>query len=153
MSKLPNIEPTATKPFRGALLLADPFLPDPNFARTVVLLTESGDNGAIGFVLNRPAGEDLNTLLNIELPFKVPVFTGGPVEENTLHAIHKIDADLPGSVEIADGIYWGGELDDLIDCMQSGLADESDVRFFLGYSGWDKEQLIGELKEDRKSVV
>ncbi len=147
MSKLPNIEPTATKPFRGALLLADPFLPDPNFSRTVVLLTESGENGAIGFVLNRPSGEDLNDLLNIELPFTVPVFIGGPVEENTLHAVHRIKQDVPGSVEISDGIYWGGELEDLIDCMQSGLADESDVRFFLGYSGWDKEQLVSELKE------
>jgi putative transcriptional regulator len=55
---------------------------------------------------------------------------------------------IPNSVKIMDGLFWGGDFDHLKDLIHTGFADNTKVRFFLGYSGWDKDQLKEELDED-----
>lgn len=137
------------KPARGRLLLAEPFLGDPNFNRSVILLLEHSAEGSLGFVLNNPlVGIQLNDL-TIDWPdFKSTIFEGGPVQKDSLFFLHNKGDLIPGSKEIMPGIYWGGDVEPLKNLIEVGLIKENDIRFFLGYSGWAEQQLEEELSQN-----
>ena len=122
------------KPKKGKLLIAEPSLTgDVSFNRSVVLLAEHNDEGSVGFILNKPLNYSMNDLVDeIEVPF--PVFNGGPVEQDNLYFIHKVPDLIPNSVEISDGIYWGGDFEITVMLVNSGKISQKDIRFFLGYS-------------------
>jgi len=130
----------------GVLLIADPFLKDPNFLRTVVFLCEHQQEGSFGFVLNRPYENTLDELLpGIEHRF--PVFYGGPVQKDSIHFLHEYPDQIPGGTEVIKGVYWGGDFGRLVDLLKNGEVDEKKIRFFIGYSGWSGGQLDDEMKE------
>jgi len=137
---------TTLKPDKGVLLVAEPsIIGDISFNRSVVLLAEYNDNGSVGFILNKPLEYTLNDFIP-ELNSKIPVYNGGPVEQDNLYFIHKIPDLIPNSVEISNGIYWGGDFKEIVSLLQENKLDESEIRFFLGYSGWSHEQLEQELE-------
>lgn len=131
----------------GVLLIADPFLKDPNFMRTVVLLTEHREEGTIGFVLNRQYENTLGELLPEVEGHDLPVYYGGPVQRNTIHFLHNYPERIPNSVEIMEGVYWGGDFEAVVDLINRGEAEPGKIRFYIGYSGWSSGQLDGEMKE------
>ena len=131
----------------GILLIADPFLKDPNFMRTVVLLTEHRDEGTIGFVLNRQYENTLDELLPEIEGHKLPVYYGGPVQMNTIHFLHRYPDEIPGGVEIMKGVYWGGDFDSVVDLINNGKIEADKIRFYIGYSGWSPGQLQDEMTE------
>jgi len=133
-------------PEKGKLLLSEPFLPDPNFERTVILLTEHNEEGSVGFVLNKPSESRVMDVME-ELNIDLPIFIGGPVQQDTLHFIHR-NQELKDAIEIADGIFWGGNFDHLVLLIETGQLSVTDIKFFLGYSGWSPLQLEEELKAD-----
>lgn len=134
-------------PGPGILLIADPFLKDPNFMRTVVFLCEHQEEGSFGFVLNRTYDYTLDELVNSAGDLKLPVFYGGPVQMDTIHFLHQYPAQIPGGTEVAKGIFWGGDFETAITMIRNGEVDASKIRFYIGYSGWAGGQLDGELKE------
>jgi putative transcriptional regulator len=133
------------KPKKGHLLFAEPsIIGDTSFNRSVILLADYTEEGSIGFILNKPLDYTLDDLVPLtEAKFKV--FNGGPVEQDNLYFIHKIPDLIPESIEISLGIYWGGDFDSAIDLINEGQITESEIRFFLGYSGWEPKQLEEEL--------
>jgi putative transcriptional regulator len=134
----------------GVLLLSDPFMPDTNFERSVVLICSHKESeGTFGFILNKMLDVTLSDLVNDEtiLP-DVPVYLGGPVEQNTLHFIHSVGDKIQGSFEIAPGVFWGGNFTQMINCVADREVDIDEVRFFVGYSGWDDGQLDDEIKSN-----
>jgi putative transcriptional regulator len=135
------------EPKKGRLLISEPFLPDPNFERTIVLLCEHNDDGSFGFVLNRPSEAVVSDVLQEVEGFTGPVFVGGPVQQDTVHFIHRYPA-LDDAVEVADGIFWGGNFERLIFLIQTKQVEHRDVKFFAGYSGWSAGQLSEELETD-----
>jgi len=135
------------EPGPGILLIADPFLKDPNFLRTVVFLCEHREDGSFGFVLNRQYQNTLDELIPELEDYKFPVYYGGPVQQDSIHFLHQYPEEIPGSIEVLKGVYWGGNFDALVDMIKSGKADADKVRFFIGYSGWSDGQLGTELKE------
>ena len=143
----------SVKPKKGTLLVAEPALTgDVSFNRSVVLLAEHNDEGSVGFILNKPLDYSINDLITeIEVPFRV--FNGGPVEQDNLYFIHKVPHLIDNSVEISDGIYWGGDFDKTIELINQGVITETDIRFFLGYSGWASLQLDQELMSKSWIVV
>lgn len=134
-------------PIKGRILASEPYLPDPNFERTIILLTENNEEGSVGFVLNKPSetlvSEVIDTIKNIE----ARVYIGGPVQQDTLHFIHRIDS-IVDAIKIVDGIYWGGNFEQLLSMIENHQIDPFDIKFFLGYSGWSPGQLDEELKAD-----
>ena len=76
------------------------------------------------------------------------IYQGGPVEQDNLYFVHRIPQLLEDSVEVANGVFWGGNFKQLKKLLNEGALEESDIRFFLGYSGWDKNQLTEELQEN-----
>ena len=135
------------EPNAGSLLIADPFLKDPNFMRTVVLITEHREDGTIGFVINRQYENTLDELLPEIDGKKLPVYYGGPVQMNTIHFLHRYPNEIPGGIEVMDGIYWGGDFDCVLELINSGQVDPERIRFYIGYSGWSSGQLDVEMEE------
>ncbi|MDX2001243.1 MAG: YqgE/AlgH family protein [Chitinophagales bacterium] len=130
----------------GSLLLAEPFMPDPNFKRSVVLICDHGEHGTFGFVLSRKSPLYLDQAMDNIFNFKAPLFFGGPVQTDTLHYLHKLE-NLEGAVEVVPGLFWGGDFNDLKELINGGEVNPKDIRFFLGYSGWSEGQLDEEMKE------
>ena len=137
---------TKFNPKRGDLLISEPFLPDPNFERTVILLCEHDEHGSFGFVLNKPSTVKFNDVVEEAIDFEEHLFIGGPVQQDTLHFIHRSIDQLDSGKEIGEDIYWGGKFDDLMMLINTKTIVNNDFRFFLGYSGWSEGQLEEELK-------
>jgi len=135
------------KPIKGSLLLAEPFMLDPNFKRAVVFLCEKQKSGSVGFILNRPMPLKLSEAVEDIYNFDAQLYFGGPVQTDTLHFIHNVPA-LDGCIKIIDGLYWGGNFEALKTMINSGEVQPENFRFFLGYSGWDMSQLDSELQEN-----
>ncbi|HEX2627588.1 MAG TPA: YqgE/AlgH family protein, partial [Chitinophagaceae bacterium] len=85
-------------PGPGILLIADPFLKDPNFLRTVVFLCEHKEEGSFGFVLNRQYQNTLDELIPELEEHKFPVYYGGPVQQDTIHFLHQYPDEIPGGI-------------------------------------------------------
>ena len=142
---------TSLKPKKGKLLIAEPTLTgDVSFNRSIVLLAEHNDEGSVGFILNKPLEYDIRDLIeDINVPFQV--FNGGPVEQDNLYFIHRVPHLIDNSIEISDGIFWGGDFDKTVELINQKVISKTDIRFFLGYSGWASLQLDQEL--DSKSWI
>ncbi len=139
--------PTQNQPKKGSLLVAEPFLGDENFERSVVLLTEHNEDGSIGFVLNKPLEVKIDDIA-IDFPTTNSIaHHGGPVQEDNLYFIHNKGNLLPGSDLIYNDWYWGGDLEPLKELLGLGLIAKENIRFYLGYSGWSAGQLDFEISE------
>lgn len=138
------------EPLAGSLLLSHPGLRDPNFRRTVVLLSAHDDEGAMGVVLNRPTGK---VLADLDAEFadgglgRVPVFAGGPVQTDRL-IICALSFHSDGE---GLRLHFGLEPAEAADLMES-KGDAVDMRAFVGYSGWGAGQLEHELQHDTWAV-
>jgi putative transcriptional regulator len=135
------------EPAAGILLIAEPFLKDPNFLRTVVILCEHQDHGSFGFVLNKQIEQTLDELVSGLEGHRLPVYYGGPVQMNTIHFLHQYPDLIPESVKVTEDIYWGGNFETVTALIKSKSLDIKKIKFFIGYSGWGDGQLDDEMKE------
>ena len=152
-SELFTIKSNTTKPTEGQVLLAEPMLNSLHFGRSVILLIEvSPKEGCFGIIINKPLNVQIDSLSD-DLPFfDAPVFVGGPVDENRLFMLHTFGDIVPESIRIKEGLYWGGDIDTIKSLIISGQADNSNLRFFLGYAGWEAGQLEKELTDNTWAV-
>lgn len=133
------------KPLKGRLLVAEPsILNDSSFNRAIILITEHTVNNSVGFILNKPLEYTLQDLIP-EIESDFTIFQGGPVEQDNLYFVHKVPELIPESIEVDNGIFWGGNFDALKKLLNDNILEKNDIRFFLGYSGWSKHQLTDEL--------
>ncbi|MEO7960054.1 MAG: YqgE/AlgH family protein [Ginsengibacter sp.] len=135
-------------PSRGTLLIANPFLKDPNFVRSVIFLCEHKDEGSFGFVLNKKFPKSLNELVPDLGKVPLPVYQGGPVQGDSLHFLHQYPDVIVGGEEVLKNVYWGGNFESLSANLRNNDIDSKKIRFFIGYSGWAEGQLENELKEE-----
>lgn len=143
-----NIEHENLAPKQGRILISEPLLSDTYFKRSVVVITEYSDKGAVGFVLNKSVDIPINEVLSDFPDFNANVYVGGPVAKDTIHFLHTLGELVPGAVHVLDDIYWGGDFDSLKDLIKEGIVNPSQVRFFLGYSGWSPNQLENEIEDN-----
>jgi putative transcriptional regulator len=143
-----KIETNDIKPQKGLILISEPYLNDVYFKRSIVLLTEHNNEGSIGFVLNKPVNMQIQEVISDFPQFDCQISIGGPVNTNTIHYIHTLGEMIPNSVPVQNNIFWGGDFDVLKKHIGNGLINSSQVRFFLGYSGWVPGQLEEELQQN-----
>ncbi len=133
----------------GTLLIAEPFLKDIHFMRTVVLICRyDKELGTFGFTLNKQHTHSLHSFFPDIQSMDIPLFTGGPVQMDTLHYVHQYPEFFDDAEEIIEGVYWGGNFDTLKTLMNAGKIDPGKIKFFLGYSGWESGQLEAEISEN-----
>lgn len=151
-SELFTIKSNTTKPFEGQVLLAEPMLNSLHFGRSVILLVEhNSTEGSFGIIINKPIRTNISQLIEDFPYFDAPMYIGGPVEEDRLFFLHTF-GDIPDAIKIMDGLYFGGDLEVIKSLIISGQANRSNLRFFMGYSGWEPGQLEKELKENTWAV-
>jgi putative transcriptional regulator len=135
-------------PRKGRILLSDPFLGDEYFERSVVYLCEHSKDGSFGFVLNHYVDVNLNQLNPAFPSIDAVMSIGGPVENESMYFMHTFGNELNDSLEIMDGIYIGGDFQQLYSFISEKHFQDKKIRFFLGYSGWSAGQLQEEIKEN-----
>jgi putative transcriptional regulator len=136
------------KLIKGQLLIAEPsIIGDLSFNRSVILLADHDKEGSVGFIINKPLKHTIHDLIP-EINARFKIYNGGPVEQDNLYFIHNIPELIPNSIEISNGIYWGGDFESTKDLINSGKINKQNIRFFLGYTGWEKEQLESEMNDN-----
>ena len=115
--------------------------------RTVVFMCRHSDEGSFGFVLNKAVEQTLDLLITGLDGTEVPVYYGGPVQTDTVHYIHQYPDLIPVCYKISDEIYWGGDFETVKTLLNSNKIENDKIKFFVGYSGWEKGQLAEELAE------
>lgn len=143
-----KIKSNNVTPQKGRILIAEPFLPGSYFNRSIIFLVEHNAQGTVGFILNKKVDFDIEHFFEEFPKYKGDIFLGGPVNIESLYYIHSLGNAIPNSIHISDNLYWGGNVDVLKQMVDQKIANEKNVRFFLGYSGWDKSQLNDELHDD-----
>ncbi|MDE6532382.1 MAG: YqgE/AlgH family protein [Muribaculaceae bacterium] len=140
----PDIEPE-----RGSLLISEPMMEEEIFCRSVVMILDiDRGRGHLGLVMNKPTRLTLRSLMpSWESGGTVPLFCGGPVDNNRLFMLHTLGSMFEGSTEVIPGIYVGGRIESIVDYIEAGGEIEGKIRFFLGYSGWSRNQ----LEEEKRS--
>ena len=133
---------------KGILLIANPFLKDPNFSRSVVLICENMPEGTFGFVLNKIMPQRLSDLIPDLAGIDCPIYMGGPVKTDSLHFLHQYPELIIGGEDLGNGVYWGGNFESLKIHLMNGTLNLEKLRFFVGYSGWMEGQLDFEMKEE-----
>lgn len=132
---------------KGCLLIAEPYIGDDNFERTIILLCEHNEEGSFGFIVNKVTNLSLQEVVDEINVDDVSLNLGGPVEQNTLHFLHRASPNVDKAVEVQQNLYWGGDYDQIKSMINNRLIGPSNIRFFLGYSGWSAGQLEQELEE------
>lgn len=139
-------------PAQGKILVSEPFLKDFYFKRAIVLLAEHNKEGSFGLVLNKPTDIKLSEIINdktfrISDDFDGLVYLGGPVKTDSLFFIHTRNDLIDNCIKIMDGIFWGGDIEMVNHLIETKTISKNDIRFYIGYSGWEPKQLEAELKE------
>lgn len=134
------------EPAKGKLLIAEPFLGDSNFERSVVFLCEHNEHGTFGLVFNQNTNLHLNDVLREPVVNNLPLYLGGPVEQNTLHFLHRLPF-IEDAIPVGDDLFWSGDFEQIISLLNVGKITEQHIRFFVGYSGWSAGQLDDEIQQ------
>lgn len=126
---------------------------DLNFRRGVVLICNHESDGTLGFVLNKPIEMNITDLIGTFPEFESEVYYGGPMQTDTIHYLHTKGELLDNSVPVLPDLYWGGDFEQLKIAIESGEITKQDIRFFVGYAGWESGQLKAEQHHASWMVV
>lgn len=143
-----RIETNHVAPKQGHILIAEPFLAGSYFNRSIILLASFEEKGAVGFILNKKVDYPVEDLFVNFPDFDSEIHIGGPVGTDSIYFIHTLGESVPGSIKIKENLYWGGDFEALKNLIKLGLVNSQQVRFFLGYSGWDAGQLEEEISQN-----
>ncbi|HOW24926.1 MAG TPA: YqgE/AlgH family protein [Bacteroidales bacterium] len=135
------------EPAPGRLLISEPSLTDFYFKQSVVLLAEHNEEGSFGLIVNKPIQAKLNEVTKDFPDFNAQMYLGGPVKTDSIFYIHTLGNVIENSIRIMDGLYWGGDIHRIKEMMILRQLNSSEIRFFIGYAGWESHQLDRELKE------
>lgn len=150
-----DVDTPQRAPQAGDLLVVEPFLREVHFRRSVVLLIDHSDkDGTVGIILNHRSNIKLcEVLRNATCPPHIPLHIGGPVEHGRLLYIHTLSDRLRESTPLENGLFIGGNFDDVLEYINSEEYDASRIKFFAGYSGWTAGQLAAEIAEKTWAVT
>lgn len=150
-----NLLDNQPEPARGTLLVAKPTVEDFCFKRSVTVLVDHDAEGSMGIIVNKPTRFTLNEVVpEIECNEPLPLYLGGPVGTNMLFFLHTLGTDaIPDSVQLAPGVFFGGDFEALKMLIESGQNLNGKVKFMVGYSGWTTGQLNNEVERHDWAVL
>ena len=144
-----NISQQSMAPATGRLLVSEPFLRELYFNHSVIMLLDhDDDSSSMGIVMNNKMDYRLGQILaDVDEDLDIPVYCGGPVGSDRLFYMHCLGDMFDDSARVAPGLWIGGDFGQVMDYVADGNPVEGVLRFFLGYSGWERGQLAGELEQ------
>lgn len=154
MSHSFEIKGNSVIPSAGKILISEPLLQDPYFKRSVVLMIDHNtEEGSVGVILNKPLDIPFNKIVKNTPKLNTELYLGGPVEMGNVYFLHTLGTEITNSVKIAKGLYWGGNIEQVNDLIKMKVLNETNIRFFIGYSGWEPMQLDKELDNNNWAIV
>ena len=144
--KLFKIQSNTLKVSIGDVLVSEPFLNDFYFRRSAILIVDHNDEGSFGVVINKRLNVPFNDIIMGFPKFDADVYLGGPVDTDRVFFIHTIGEMIPDSHKIMSGLYWSGNINALKAMIKNDLIKSHEVRFYVGYAGWDGGQIRKELE-------
>jgi putative transcriptional regulator len=150
---LPGSDEAPARPsLAGQLLVAAPWIGDPRFERTVILVVEHGPGGAVGIVINKPIGEQpLASVFKAlgqkegDVTGSVRIFSGGPVQPEVGFVVHSADYRRPETVALTDRLSVTSSVAILQDI--GDKRGPAKILVAFGYAGWGPDQLEHEIEE------
>tara|TARA_B100000575_G_C22817544_1_gene481135 strand:+ start:143 stop:688 length:546 start_codon:yes stop_codon:yes gene_type:complete len=134
---------------KGKILISNfTLLNDNQFNKSVILIVKDDSEATIGFILNKKTNYLISDLNESCVGLDLPVYEGGPVGLDSLHFVHKKNNLIYGSIKISDDLCWGIDFNGIIKLLKKNKIKKDDIKFFIGYSGWGKNQLSDELNEN-----
>lgn len=143
------------EPKLGSILISEPFMKDPNFSRSVIMITHFDPiEGVAGLILNQELPIIMQDIFEgIPDSIQSPIYLGGPVESFSVHFLHNYGEEIENSESLGNSLYYGGNYNQIIEKISKGDKEEGKCKIFLGYSGWDMEQFNNEMKEKSWMVL
>ena len=117
------------------------------FEHTTILIVQHNEEGSLGFVTNKSFGKSLHELIEFNHVKPYPLMDGGPVDREHLFVLHSRPDLIKGGEQIPNGLYLGGNMEQVIDAINTGAATQQEIQVFIGYCGWDPGELEAELEE------
>jgi putative transcriptional regulator len=123
------------------------------FEHTTILIVEHDEAGSVGFVTNKPFGKSLHELIEFNHSKPFPLMDGGPVDRDHLFVLHKRPDLIDGGEQIPNGLYLGGNMEQVIQAINTGNTNPQEIQLFIGYCGWDEGELEAELEEGSWTIT
>jgi putative transcriptional regulator len=117
------------------------------FEDTTILIVEHNEAGSTGFVTNKPFGKSLNDLIEFNHAKPFPLMDGGPVDRAHLFVLHKRPDLIEGGKQLTNGLYIGGNMEQVIEAINNSSCKDHEIQLFIGYCGWDVGELEAEVEE------
>jgi len=117
------------------------------FEQTTILIVKHSDQESLGFVTNKPFGKSLHELIEFNYSKPFPLMDGGPVDREHLFVLHKRPDLIEGGEQMFDGFYLGGNMEQVIEAINTESITKDELQIFIGYCGWDKGELEAEIEE------
>ncbi|SHN41118.1 YqgE/AlgH family protein [Chitinophaga sp. CF418] len=131
----------------GTFLRSTSLLDDTFFEQTIIFITEHNEKGAMGFVVNRLFPRKINELVEFKDCAAFPLYEGGPVDQEHLFFIHQRPDLIKGGDQVTAHIQLGGDFKAAMQYINDNTITEKDIRIFIGYCGWDDQELEAEIAE------
>ena len=119
------------------------------FEHTTILLVQHNEEGSIGFVTNKFFEKSLHELIEFNHIKPFPLLDGGPVDREYLFVLHNRPDLIDGGKQIPNGYFLGGNMDQVIEAIDTRGATQQEIHLFIGYCGWDLGELESEVEEGR----
>jgi putative transcriptional regulator len=117
------------------------------FEHTTILIVQHNEKGSIGFVTNKSFEKSVHELIEFNHVKPFPLMDGGPVDRDHLFVLHKRPDLIDGGEQVPNGLYLGGNMEQVIQAINTGGANPQEIQLFIGYCGWDEGELEAELEE------
>ena len=117
------------------------------FEHTTILLVQHNEAGSLGFVTNKSFEKSLHELIEFNHSKPFPLMDGGPVDRDHLFVLHKRPDLIEGGEQIPNGLYLGGNMEQVIEAINTKGANKQEIQLFIGYCGWDEGELEAEVEE------
>ncbi len=131
----------------GNIIISTNLLGETNFEKVVIVITEHNEKGSIGYVFNQLFPRTFNELEEFKHSIPVPLYAGGPVQTDKLYFMHRRSDLITNSELIDDHVYMNGDFKTAVELLNNGTLSRNDVRMFIGYCGWDVNELEEEIAE------
>ena len=138
---------------KGTFLVSQPMISDKRFEKTIILITESNKDEILGFVINKKTNIRVSNLTQGLKNRTDSCYYGGPVQVDNLFYFHQKGSIINNSKKIFNNIYFGGDFNQIKEYIKCGIINKKEIKFFLGYCGWEEKQLENELKEKSWVVI
>jgi putative transcriptional regulator len=117
------------------------------FENTTILLVQHNEEGSIGFVTNKSFEKSLHELIEYNHIKPFPLMDGGPVDREHLFVLHNRPDLIDGGKQINNGLYLGGNMEQVIEAINTRVTNKQEIQLFIGYCGWDVGELEAEVEE------